>query len=317
MTATLMTVRGEVPADVVGFTLPHEHVRIDLVSVFPANMLAFDFQLLDEEVAIEEVGRFVASASDFAPGRPALVDVTTDARMGRDPAALLRVAEALDFHLVMGCGRYREPWFEPELTRLTTADVARIFIDEIRDGVGATGIRPGIIGELGADRDFVSPSEERVLRAAARAQAATGLAITLHARASRVALDQLDILEDAGADLRRVIVGHCDTVADSDYHELLVDRGAWIEFDTVRGKVPLVVERRSAFIREVRRRGHLDRLLLSHDVCALSHLHAYGNTGYDYLASGFLDRLRNEGYAEEELQMIFVRNPVRAIAIGS
>lgn len=312
--STVMTVRGPVAADQLGFTLPHEHVLIDLVRVFPANMLAFDFQLLDEEIALDEVGRFVTAAAGFAPGRPTLVDVTTDARMGRDPVALRRIAEALDLHLVMGCGRYREPWFEPELGHVSTADLADRFVHEIEHGVGDTGIRPGIIGELGADRDFVSPAEERVLRAGGRAHLRTGLAITLHARASRVGMQQLDILADEGVDLRRVIVGHSDTVPDPDFHEELARRGAWVEFDTVRGKVALAVERRLAWILELRRRGLLGRLLLSQDICAQSHLRAFGNTGYDYLPAEFVDRLRGVGLAEAELQQVFVDNPRRALS---
>ena len=169
MAATVMTVRGEVPVDQLGFTLPHEHVLIDLVQVFPANLLAFDYILGDIELAIDEVRRYVEAAVPWGSGRPALVDVTTDARMGRDPIGLRRVADALDLHVVMGCGRYREPWFEPELGRVPTSELADRFVAEIEQGVGDTGIRPGIIGELGADRDFVSPAEERVLRAGARA----------------------------------------------------------------------------------------------------------------------------------------------------
>jgi phosphotriesterase-related protein len=313
--ATVMTVRGPVPATDLGFTLPHEHVLIDLVRIFPANMLAFDVQLIDEEVALDEVGRFVraGAATGLAPGRPALVDVTTDARMGRDPAALKRIAEALDLHLVMGCGRYREPWYEPDLGQVSTAELADRLTAEIEHGVGESGIRPGIIGELGADRDFVSPAEERVLRAGARAHLRTGLAITLHARASRVGMQQLDILQDEGVDLRRVIVGHSDTVPNPDFHEELARRGAWVEFDTIRGRIALAVERRLAWILELRRRGLLGRLLLSHDVCAQSHLRAFGNTGYDYLPNEFLGRLREAGFADDELRQLFVENPRAAL----
>lgn len=313
MSATVMTVRGPVPATDLGFTLPHEHVLIDLVRIFPANMLAFDFQLLDEEVALDEVGRYVTAAASFATGRPALVDTTTDVRMGRDPVALRRIAEALDLHLVMGCGRYREPWFEPELGQVSTAALAARFIAEIEHGVGDTGIRPGIIGELGADRDFVSPAEERVLRAGARAHRQTGLAITLHARASHVGMEQLDILADEGVDLRRVIVGHADTVPDPDFHEALARRGAWVEFDTIRGRIPLAVERRVTWILELRRRGLLDRLLLSHDVCAQSHLRASGNTGYDYLPTTFRERLTTAGLTDDEQRRLFVDNPRSAV----
>ncbi len=236
--------------------------------------------------------------------------------MGRQPEALApRLRGTRPAPDRLACGRYREPWFEPDFERRSTVDLGRLLVDEIENGIEDTGVRPGIIGELGADRDFVSSAEERVLRAAAMAQAATGLAITLHARASRVGMDQLAILEDAGADLRRVIVGHCDTVPDPDFHEALARRGAWVEFDTIRGKVPMVAGRRLDFIREVRRRGYLDRLLLSQDTCALSHLQAYGNTGYDYLATGFLELLRDEGLSPEELHLLFVRNPTSAIAI--
>jgi predicted metal-dependent phosphotriesterase family hydrolase len=308
-----MTVRGPVAADQLGFTLPHEHALLDLVRIFPANLLAFDYQLLDEEVAIAEIGRFVSAAEGLAPGRPALVDVTTDERMGRDPAGLRRIAEALDLHLVMGCGRYREPWFEPDLPRISTNALADLLIAEIEQGVGDTGIRPGIIGELGADRDVVSPAEERVLRAGARAHRRTGLPITLHARFGRVGMAQLDILAEEGVDPGRVIVGHTDTDPDPDYHEALARRGAWVEFDTVRGRVPLVAERRLHYVAEVRRRGYLDRLLVSHDVCALSHLRAYGGTGYDYLPGDFAARLREAGMSDEELTRLFVENPRRAL----
>jgi predicted metal-dependent phosphotriesterase family hydrolase len=310
----IMTVRGPVPVEELGFTLPHEHVVIDLIRIFPANMLAFDYQLLDEELALVEVGRYVEAACGWAEGRPALVDVTTDARMGRDPLALRRIAEQLDLYLVMGCGRYREPWFEPELGRLPTAALAELLVAEIEQGVADTGVRPGIIGELGADRDFISPAEERVLRAGARAHLRTGLPITLHARFGRVGLAQLDVLDDEGVSPPRVIVGHSDTDPDPDYHEALARRGAWVEFDTVRGRFPLVVERRVRYILEARRRGYLDRLLVSHDVCAQSHLRAYGGTGYDYLPAEFGERLREAGLADEELRLLFIENPRRALA---
>jgi phosphotriesterase-related protein len=314
MAATVMTVRGEIPVDQLGFTLPHEHVLIDLVGIFPANLLAFDYILGDLELAIEEVGRFVEAATSWAPGRPALVDLTTDARMGRDPIGLRRVAEALDLHLVMGCGRYREPWFEPEIGRVPTAELADRFVAEIENGVGDTGIRPGIIGELGADRDFVSPTEERVLRAGARAHRRTGLSITLHSRFGKVGLRQLDILEEEQVPLERVIVGHSDTDPDMDYHEALARRGAWVEFDTVRGRFPFQVQRRIRYVLEARRRGFLDRILLSHDVCAQSLLVAYGGSGYDFLPTAFADRLRVAGLSDEELRLLFVESPRRALA---
>ena len=312
----IMTVRGPVAPDRFGFCLPHEHTIIDLVRIFPTQLLAYDFQLLDPVLISEELGMFVTAVekSPFASaGRPALVDLTSGPRMGRDPKAMLTLAERLDLHLVMGCGWYREPWFDPDFERRSVPDLTSMLLDEIENGAAGTGIRPGIIGELGTDRDFVSPAEERVLRAAARAHQQTDLTITLHARASKVALAQLAILREEGVNPSRVIAGHTDSYHDPDYHEELARIGAWVEFDTIRGRFPSAVDRSVRYVTEARRRGYLGKLLLSGDVCAQSHLHAQGGSGYDYLPALFAGRLRESGLSEEELFTLFVQNPRRAL----
>ena len=139
-----------------------------------------------------------------------------------------------------------------------------------------------------------------MLRAAAVAHQRTGLAITLHARFGQVGLAQLDILQDAGVRPGRIIVGHTDTDPNLDYHEAIARRGAWVQFDCIRGRVPHVVERRLRYVLEARRRGFLSQLLLSHDVCGLSMLRAYGGTGYDFLPGTFAGLLRGAGLAEDE-----------------
>jgi predicted metal-dependent phosphotriesterase family hydrolase len=315
MTSSVMTVRGAVPVDEFGFCLPHEHTFIDLPRIHPTQLLAYDFQLIDQHLVTEEVRLYINAVEESvfaAAGRPMLVELTTGPLMGRDPTALRKLSADLDLHVVMGCGWYREPWFDPGFERLTVRDLERQLLHEIEHGVDGV-IRPGIIGELGADRDFVSPAEERVLRAGARAHKKTGLTITLHARGSRVALSQIETLREEGVDPARIIAGHADSIHDPDYHEELARIGVWVEFDTVRGKVPYTVERSVRYISEARRRGYLDQLLLSSDNCALSHLQAYGGSGYGYLPGAFTDSLRDAGFSDEELKLLFIENPKRAL----
>jgi phosphotriesterase-related protein len=312
-----MTVRGEIATNELGFCLPHEHMTADLARVQPTQLLAYDYQLLDPVLIRQEVGRYVAAVegSIFADaGRPALVELTNSPLIGRNPTVLAAVAEQLDMSIIMSCGWYREPWFDADIDRRSAKDLARQLVTEIVDGVGDTGIRPGIIGELGTDRDFVSALEERVLRAAARASRETGLSITLHSRASRVALSQLDVLREEGVDPDRIVCGHADSVHDPDYHHHLAHLGVWVEFDTMRGAVPYHAERGIRYIMQARRHGYLDRLLLSSDVGALSQLNAYGGTGYDYIPARLVELLRAEGLVDEELRMLFVDNPRRALA---
>ncbi len=171
--AHVQTVLGPIdPADL-GVTLPHEHTQISLWEI-PGR---WDYWQLtrDEPIILEELARFRAA------GGGALVDVTLPG-VGRDPAWLAGIARASGLHVVMGCGWYRGAYYpaEARIDRRSVDDLADELVREATDGVGPDGVRPGIIGEIGTDKPWVSAAEERVHRAAARAARRTGLAITTH-----------------------------------------------------------------------------------------------------------------------------------------
>jgi phosphotriesterase-related protein len=299
----VMTVRGPVAGDALGLTLPHEHLFLDLFRITRVR----DGLLNDETLAIQEAARFKAA------GGSTLVEVTNHG-LRRNPAALRRVAEATGLHVVMGSGWYREPYYDHDyIARRTTVDLAADFVAEIEKGDPGTGIRPGIIGEIGADWGWVSPAEERVTRAAARAHRKTGLAVTLHALESPVGLQQLALLKEEGADPRRVIVGHSDTWPDPEYHDAIARQGAYVQFDTIRGLHPYEVEKALRLVMEFLRRGHLRQLLLSHDNCFKSHLVGYGGNGYAYIPTRFVPLLEESGLGTEQIQTILVENPRRVL----
>jgi phosphotriesterase-related protein len=297
------TVFGQIDASELGITLPHEHVFLDLYRVnrFRERLLN-DVDLMSEEVALFK-----------RAGGGTIVDVTTR-DLGRRPEALREVSKRTGVHLVMATGRYREPWFEKEIWERTTADLAAELVAEIENGVD--GSRPGIIGEIGADAYYVSPAEERVHRAAARAQKATGLAVTTHTIACPLGLQQLDIFAEEGADLRRVIIGHCDSYPFIDYHEAVLKRGAYAQFDLVRGLPGYEYETKTQvrLICELTNRGYLRQLLLSHDICDLQKLSVNGGPGYAYIPTRFVKLLEAAGLAREQIDTILIENPRRALS---
>ena len=59
---------------------------------------------------------------------------------------------------------------------------------------------------MATQRDFITPPEERVFRAAARAHKKTGAPLSTHTWLETLAQDQLDLFEDEGVDLSHVIV---------------------------------------------------------------------------------------------------------------
>ncbi len=311
--ARVQTVRGAVdPADI-GITLPHEHTAISLWHI--ANRWDYWELRRDEPIITDELKRFVSA------GGSAIVDLTLPG-VGRDPAWLLRLAETTGLHIVTGTGWYREAYYPAEalIDRRSVDDLADEIVRDATDGIGGSGVRAGIIGEIGTDKPWLSAQEERVHRAAARAARRTGLAITTHAVQSVVGLDQLAVFEAEGADLSRVVIGHADSHPDPAYHRAIVERGASVEFDFL-GMSFTPLERHGEgriveSICDLLARGHVERILLSQDVCHDSQLTRYGGSGYTYLADTFLPRLRAAGVSDDELRTITVGNPRRLLTIG-
>jgi predicted metal-dependent phosphotriesterase family hydrolase len=311
--AHVQTVLGPIdPADL-GFTLPHEHTQIALWHV-PDR---WDYWQLtrDEPLILDELVAYRAT------GGSALVDLTLPG-VGRDPTWLAGLARSAGLHVVMGCGWYRGAYYPPEarIDRRSVDDLADELVREATEGVGDSGIRPGIIGEIGTDKPWVSAIEERVHRAAARAARLTGLAITTHGVLSAVALDQLRIFEDEGADPTRVVIGHADSYPRMDHFLAIIERGASLEFDFL-GMSFTPTERHGEgrlvqLLCELIGRGHADRILLSQDVCHDSQLARYGGNGYTYLSRTFLPRLREAGVGGAEIETMTVANPRRILAIG-
>lgn len=297
-----MTVRGPVAAEELGVVLPHEHLFSNLLREYRSSGL-----LNDERLAVAELGRFAAA------GGGTLVDLTTD-EIGRDPAALRRVSEATGTHIVMGCGHYRDPyldraWFD----RTTVDDIAAAMVAEIVDGVGEERIRPGIIGEIGCDLEYLSAAEERSFRAAARAHLQTGLTISTHAARTPAGLAQLAVLEHEGVDPQRVVVGHCDTVPSPAYHLELARRGCFVQMDGLGSDGAFYEERTLGYVAALAEAGHLGQLLLSHDNFLPKHLHAHGGTGYDHVITSVVPALRERGFGEADVQALLVDNPRRAL----
>ncbi len=309
----VMTVLGPVDPSTLGFTLPHEHTQCALWHIQDR----WDYWELtrDEPVILEEL-RLLRDA-----GGETLVDVTLPG-IGRDPAWLVGIARASGLNVVMGGGWYRTAYYPPEarIDRRSTDSLAEELVGEATAGVGDSGVRIGILGEIGTDKPWITPAEERVHRAVARASRRTGLAITTHAVMSDVGAAQLAIFEEEGVDPGRVVIGHADSYPHLDHYLGLLERGASIEFDflgmsftpTEKHGEGRVVE----LLLELLHRGHVDRILLSHDVCHNSQLRHYEGNGYTYLQATFLPRLRAAGVSEAEIDTITRENPRRLLTIG-
>jgi predicted metal-dependent phosphotriesterase family hydrolase len=308
----VMTVRGPLPVDQLGITLMHEHIFNNMMREFRLEGLMSDFPL-----AVHEISRFREA------GGRSIVDLT-NASLGRQPAALRAISEATGVNIILGCGLYRHQYYDADwVDGMSTNDLADWLVTELTDGIGDTGVRAGIIGEIGCD-EWLTAQEERVFRAAARAQRKTGVALSTHAARWPVGIAQIDLLVgEERVDPRRVIIGHCDTVTNVawtspedvlGYHEELARRGVYVEFDTLRIEHPYDMEKRVRYVTNLVRKGYLEQILLSHDVTWRSALRTFGGGGYDFVLTDFGPRLEAEGISPDEIRTMLVDNPRRALA---
>jgi len=324
----IMTVRGSVDSVDLGPTLPHEHIFVNLMKEFRATGLLNDYSLM-----VDEVRRFVqaggATIVDVTPPElthgaspdPAgsFSGVRTDS-LGpstRDVSNLLaiqRLSVEAGVNVVVGTGHYRDPYLDRHwFAERSVSAIADLLIRDHKEGMCGTGIRPGIIGEIGSNQWYISETEERSFRAAARAQHATGLTITTHANRWPVGLAQLDLLESEGVDPRRVIIGHCDSVNVKGYPEALARRGAFVQFDHCRVTSVRDSELSVSMVMDLVRAGFAEQVLLSSDVCLTPHLYANGGGGFAYVPTTFKEGLLAAGLSEDAFQRIHVDNPRRAL----
>ena len=304
----VQTVLGAVAPGDLGFTLPHEHTKCSLWWI--ENRWDY-WELIGDEPRIGE-----ELAAYKALGGGALVDVTPIG-IGRDLARLARLAQETGLHIVAGSGWYRQAYYpaEARIDRRSIDDLADEIVHEFVDGP----VRPGIIGEIGTDKPWVTAQEERVFRAAARAALRTGASVTTHAVQSDVGLAQLTILEDEGLDPARIVIGHCDSHPRIEHWREIVRRGAHVEADFLgmsftpleRAGEPKVIE----LIRTLLNEGFEKQILLSQDVCHDSQLTSYGGNGYTYLQKSFLPQLVAAGVNAATIKTITVENPARLLTL--
>lgn len=333
----IQTVLGPIDPSELGFTQTHEHL---LVSLIPA---AVRDQYVGEPITLENVGSLrrnwlanpenlhLSSESEAIEelklykdaGGSAIVEVSLD-DIGRNPEGLARISRATDVHVIMGCGYYNAGYHPSEMDNLTEEDICEVLLNEFRNGVGDSGIKPGIIGEIALDWP-VYDNEAKALRGAAMAQRESGAALNIHpGRSSEAPLDAVRIVREAGGVPGRVVMSHVDrTFFKLDDILELADTGCFLEYDLFAQECsyyPLMDidmpndATRVDYLIALIDRGYRDKLLISLDVCHKTQLSRYGGDGYNHILDNVLPIMRRKGMSNEDIDAITIRNPAEMLA---
>jgi phosphotriesterase-related protein len=219
------------------------------------------------------------------------------ADMGRSIDFLRQVSMKSGVPIVAGGGFYSQPFYPKEISTMSEEQILKALIKQAEDD------NLGAFGEIGS-WDEITADERKVFRAVGKAHLATNLPIFTHTGIpGKSALEQLDILEDAGVKPERVVIGHLGNLVDAHVyvHKAICRRGAFVGFDRQGGngdaqQVPMVMALIEA--------GFAGHLMFSADA-----FNAYSKT-----MTVFLPKLKAAGAKDDVLHGIMVDNPRRFLA---
>ena len=284
--------------DPTGYTWVHEHLHIDL-SGFKNNL---DCRLDQYDLICQEMKDLRAL------GVSNIIEMT-NRYMGRNPQFMLDLMRDTGINVMACTGYYQDAFFPEHVAARSVEQLAQEMVDEIVIGIDGTELKAGIIAEIGSSEGVITPLEEKVFIAAARAHIETGRPISTHTSFSTMGVEQLVLLQAHGVDLSRVTVGHCDLKDNLDNILRMIELGAYVQFDTIGKNNYYPDEKRIAMLHAIRDRGLLSHVMLSMDITRRSHLKANGGNGYDYLLTTFIPQLRQSGFSQADVDTMLRDNP--------
>lgn len=342
MKGKIHTVLGPIEPGQLGRTLMHEHVLCDIrpPSTRGDNDLGPEITLenvwqINHGHGIKRAGRkYMLDLEDVATrevrmmkhdGGDAIVELTCGG-LSPDPRGLQRIAAGTGVHLIMGCGHYVNDYQDARNHERTVDDFAQEMIGQIKDGAWGTDVRAGMIGEIGCSAPW-TVTEQRVMRAALIAATETGAAINVHPGRHPDQPQQVaEFAKALGFPTERMVISHIDrTVFDEPRLLKLAETGVTVEFDlfgqeaSYYGLSDIDMPNdatRLKLIRGLIAAGHLDRVVISHDICYRTRLASFGGHGYGHIFRNVVPMMKKRDYDADEIEAILVRNPRRLLTFS-
>ena len=336
----VQTVLGLINPDELGVTLSHEHllcdssfrfkeaedktlaygpVRIENLEWHKRNQHSSldNFRLLDEATAISELTRFKESGSG------SVIDMG-NIGLCRDPEGLARISKVTGVNIVMGAGYYVGDSHPAELATRPGESISEEIIRDITVGVGDTGVKAGVIGEIGCSYPLME-TEVKVLKASAHAQLETGAPVNIHPGQSMSSpMEIIEFLRENGGDIKHTAMSHVGNRhgMDTGLSVELAETGCYIEYDSFGNyQNPIILPEKTFYalsdwqriqcIKKLIENGFLDQLLISHDVFYKIDLCRYGGYGYDHINRTVIPLMHMNGINDNEIHAMLVDNPKR------
>ncbi|PMD72175.1 phosphotriesterase family protein [Companilactobacillus nuruki] len=283
-----------------GMVYSHEHIPIDLSEVKHNE----DCHLDSQNLVIEEFKDL------YSKGVRNVIDMTNRG-MGRNIPYAQRVAKESGINIVQSTGFYQDAFLPIEVYRLSINQLAEEMIKDIQVGIKGTDIKAGVIGEIATTQGKWTEGEGKVFDAAVIASKETGCPISTHTSIGTLGHEQVRYFQRNNANLSKIVIGHVDLSASSEYVIDMLKTGINVEFDTIGKNNYLADSIRVKMLKDIEEGGYEDQVVMSMDITRKSHLKENGGNGYSYLLDSFIPELEDGGVSEKFINKMMNDNPHR------
>ncbi|MFC9927551.1 phosphotriesterase [Streptomyces sp. NPDC127190] len=294
------TVLGDIPPEELGVCDAHDHLFLRSP------------QLPGQELA--DVAAAEAELEAFRAAGGAAVVQWTPYGMGRRAAELAALSGRTGIRLVCATGLHQAAHYSAELLDGLRGRLAEVFVSELTEGIGTTGVRAGLIKVAGGFHTLDAHARW-TMAAAAEAHHATGAPIAVHLELGTGPLDVLDLLcGELGVPGDRVVLGHLNRSPDPVVQREAAASGCWLAFDGPSRAHHATDWRMPEAVRALAEAGFGDRLLLGGDTVVAGARSVDGGPGMPYLLRRVRDRLV-AAVGAELVDRILGEHPGRAFGV--
>ena len=316
------TVLGPISPDNMGVTLMHEHICYGYPGWEGDQTIApFDPDSI--------VANGVATLQQLkGQGVKTYVDATA-LDGGRQPEILNEISEKSGVNIICSTGYYFEEEGAPVYWKFRgslgdiSGELYELFLKEVTEGIRDTGIKAGVI-KVGSSKGVITEYEKLMFQTAAKVQQETGVPIITHTQEGTMGPDQAKLLIDAGADPKRIQIGHMSDNLDIGYQLDTLKHGVYVSWDRMglQGLVgcPMDEERYAVMI-DLVKKGYADKLMISHDYIITwlgrplnlpeEAFPLIANWHPTHLFKNIIPALKQGGVTDEQIKTITVNNPRR------
>jgi phosphotriesterase-related protein len=340
----IITVNGPIDKRDIGFTLPHEHLFLDISFIRQSNkseksiielsdlhVLRRDFSALETNLKLNDEQLIKSELEIFRDsGGKTMIDQSSIGA-GRKPELLKNISNSTGINIILSTGYYLKESLSNEIVNEDEKELINNMTSEIKNGIGKNKIFPGSIGEIGIG-PVIGSWEKKLLRASVKVQKQTGLPLFIHIQAVPTlktvsnelnGIEVLEFLEKENAVMDKVVICHVDAKLNEKYIKELLDRNVYVEFDHF-GKEYYFLEKdflmsrdieRVDIIKELISEGHANKILISQDVCMKTDLISYGGNGYSYIIERIIPIMRKRGIKQQDISIITEKNPSNLLEV--